>query len=282
MIDQVLGKMEPFDYESGPIWGLGVIRTKSLQLLKFERMFKICRNKKGKLLEIGCGGGRFLETIRRYNPNLRLYGCDVNRKIIESNRNSNKNIYYRWGDVLKLPYKDNSFDFVIGIDILEHVESLDEALNEIKRVLKKNGSLFFSIPTEKNPLCLWNILIKLGRDIKKEYIGHVQRLTYRDVINLSKRHGFRIKRKEHNTFIIGQIFDIIYYSMWGFNNLGDNLRDVNKDEQIRGDEGVFKKFLFSLKNLIGFINYYESKLFYKMAPLSNSIDITLTYPGEKN
>ena len=43
------------------------------------------------------------------------------------------------GDVVKLPFKDNSFDKAICIDVLEHIIDDMSVINEIKRVLKPKG-----------------------------------------------------------------------------------------------------------------------------------------------
>ncbi len=49
-------------------------------------------------------------------------------------------------DLTKLSFENNQFDFVISLEVLEHVPSYRQALREIFRVLKKNGNFIFSIP----------------------------------------------------------------------------------------------------------------------------------------
>ena len=66
-----------------------------------------------------------------------------------------------------LPFKDESFSQVVCTEVLEHLESPIQALREIKRVLKKKGVVFITVPnlTEirrilsiaKNPLSIRNI-----------------------------------------------------------------------------------------------------------------------------
>ena len=48
----------------------------------------------------------------------------------------------------KLKYKSNSIDFVISFFSLEHIYNLNECIDEIRRVLKRNGKLLFAIPNE--------------------------------------------------------------------------------------------------------------------------------------
>ena len=50
------------------------------------------------------------------------------------------------GNVMNMPFADNSFDCVICLETLEHVENPFTALKEIHRVLKPNGKLISSTP----------------------------------------------------------------------------------------------------------------------------------------
>lgn len=63
-------------------------------------------------------------------------------------------------DICSLPYPDNSFDWVICDCVLEHVEGdIQKAVQEIYRVLKKNGSVIvtsaFMYPVHWGPKDLW-------------------------------------------------------------------------------------------------------------------------------
>lgn len=48
----------------------------------------------------------------------------------------------------KIKYKSNSVDLVISFFSLEHIYNLNSCINEISRILKKNGKLVFAIPNE--------------------------------------------------------------------------------------------------------------------------------------
>jgi ubiquinone/menaquinone biosynthesis C-methylase UbiE len=51
-----------------------------------------------------------------------------------------------YGDAQKLPIATNSIDSVLLLDVLEHLQNPDQALNEIFRVLKSNGVLILQVP----------------------------------------------------------------------------------------------------------------------------------------
>ena len=62
----------------------------------------------------------------------------------------NHNLKYVSGSVEKLPFENEQFDIVISFETIEHVkESVQKSfLNEIKRVLKKDGMLIMSTPNK--------------------------------------------------------------------------------------------------------------------------------------
>lgn len=49
-------------------------------------------------------------------------------------------------DILDIQYKDNTFDYVIMNHVLEHIEDMDKAMSEVKRVMKPKGRLILSFP----------------------------------------------------------------------------------------------------------------------------------------
>jgi ubiquinone/menaquinone biosynthesis C-methylase UbiE len=51
-----------------------------------------------------------------------------------------------YGDAQKLPIASSSIDSVLLLDVLEHLQNPDQALNEIFRVLKTNGALILQVP----------------------------------------------------------------------------------------------------------------------------------------
>lgn len=50
------------------------------------------------------------------------------------------------GDIAHLPYRNNSFDFISALDVLEHVKRDDLAISEISRILKTKGIAVITVP----------------------------------------------------------------------------------------------------------------------------------------
>lgn len=92
----------------------------------------------GKVLDLGCGIGDFL----KYRKN--TVGVDVNGKLVEELKDKGYNVFHMDYDVL--PFEDNEFDSIIFDNVLEHIKNPIPLLEEIYRVLNKNGKLLIGVP----------------------------------------------------------------------------------------------------------------------------------------
>ncbi|MEM8760085.1 MAG: bifunctional 2-polyprenyl-6-hydroxyphenol methylase/3-demethylubiquinol 3-O-methyltransferase UbiG [Pseudomonadota bacterium] len=101
---------------------------------------------KGKAaLDLGCGGGFLSEALAERGAT--VSGIDPAAEAIAAARahaeNEGLEIRYDTGVGEALPYPDASFDIVVCVDVLEHVESVPTVLDEIERVLKPGGIFCF-------------------------------------------------------------------------------------------------------------------------------------------
>jgi len=100
--------------------------------------------KEGKILDLGCFNGYILEKINELG-NYELYGLDASTAAVEACQDKGLNVSLV--DLESgIPFEDNTFDAVIGLEIIEHLADTDFFLNEINRVLKTNGKLILSTP----------------------------------------------------------------------------------------------------------------------------------------
>ncbi|MDD5071525.1 MAG: class I SAM-dependent methyltransferase [Patescibacteria group bacterium] len=113
-----------------------------------------------KCVDIGCGNGDDLSIIKRCHPEAELFGVDFgswNREKLES-----LGIKHISADIEKdkLPFEDESIDFIIANQVLEHTKEIFWINHEIFRCLKVNGVFFMGAP---NLLSLHNrFLMALG------------------------------------------------------------------------------------------------------------------------
>ena len=104
---------------------------------------KIDELKEKKIIDVGCGSGRFTIALAQMGVK-EIVGVDLGESGIkigeEFARKLNlKNIKFIKNDVLSLPFDDESFDFVFSKGVLHHTGNLEKGLDEYHRVMKKGG-----------------------------------------------------------------------------------------------------------------------------------------------
>lgn len=105
--------------------------------------------KKSKFLDVGCGAGFNLWKARN-ELECDVQGIDPYRGSFGVGRNFfpvDPSLPIDNGFAEFLPYGDETFDIVFSSHVLEHVHDIPASLNEMKRVLKDNGTLIIGMPT---------------------------------------------------------------------------------------------------------------------------------------
>jgi 2-polyprenyl-3-methyl-5-hydroxy-6-metoxy-1,4-benzoquinol methylase len=148
----------------------------------------------GRLLDIGCGEGYFLEFAERYYE---TYGMDISEYCIKEAMKRTKKSRLSQGDIFKLNYSDEYFDVVTCFDILEHVENYDSAVDECKRILKEEGIFVVRVPNTSSFGLKW----KKQNWFAYKDKTHVSLLHKKVWLELLEKHGFEIK-------------EIIYDGLW--------------------------------------------------------------------
>lgn len=102
-----------------------------------------------KVLEIGCGDGTLWQCNKNRIPkDIEITLSDISQKMIDESYLKLHDITqiksYDYADCFHLPYDDESFDIIIINHVLMYFENLNQALKEIYRVLKKDGTLYCS------------------------------------------------------------------------------------------------------------------------------------------
>ena len=94
---------------------------------------------RGKLLDIGCGTGLFVE--RYIGDGRNAVGLDISRKMIERARRRCRGCDYTVGTGEKIPFYDNTFDAVSSLLVFSYVRDPEAMLSEAYRVLKPGGAI---------------------------------------------------------------------------------------------------------------------------------------------
>ena len=108
--------------------------------------FNTSKLKNKLVLDMGCGSGRFTSAFASLGVK-KAIGVDKGTMGIKiakkyAKLNNIKNLEYKNGSVLKLPFKNEKFDFVFCKGVLHHTGNLKKGLEEFNRVMKRGGGGF--------------------------------------------------------------------------------------------------------------------------------------------
>lgn len=110
-----------------------------------------------RVLDFGSGSGVFLPTLSKNFKEVHTTDLNTNSlEFIKKSNNLSNVIISQSNGGNKLPYQDNYFDIIFAADVLEHFHDSSPILEEFHRILKNDGILLVSGPTE-------NALYKLSR-----------------------------------------------------------------------------------------------------------------------
>lgn len=150
----------------------------------------------GRILDYGCGPGYLAGHLM--TAGIRCEGCDFSDDSVKK-VNDKFNGNPLWGGAKtisgeKFPYKDNSFDFIICLETIEHVldKQLDTMLKEFHRILKpETGTLFITTPN-KEDLGLFTVFCPDCGAVFHRY-QHVRSFTAEALTDLMHFYGFQTK-----------------------------------------------------------------------------------------
>ena len=103
------------------------------------------------------------------------------------------------GDICKMPFDDNFFDLILCNHVLEHIDDDKKAMQELFRVLNKNGTAILQVPIDlekKETFEDVNIKTKQERMEKFGQYDHV-RIYGRDYFKKLKKVGFHVEQNKY-------------------------------------------------------------------------------------
>lgn len=156
---------------------------------------KYIRSENPFLLDAGCGTGGNLMTLQNYG---RAFGIDLSSDALQFCNKSRglKNLVH--GSLERLPFRSDSFDAVISIDVLYHlwVKNDEVALNELNRVLKPGGVLI-----------LQSAAFEWLRGQHDKVVFTRKRYTKKEIVERLAKTGFTVKLATYrNTLLFPFIF----------------------------------------------------------------------------
>ncbi|TFG13559.1 MAG: methyltransferase domain-containing protein [Promethearchaeota archaeon] len=117
---------------------------------------KVKINSNAIVLEIGCGAGYNINNLTKIVKNGKIYGIDYSETMVKLASENNKNhiekgqVEIRYGTVSSLPFSENTFDIIMGVETVNFWPKIIDDLIEIRRTLKPNGTLILINNSYKN------------------------------------------------------------------------------------------------------------------------------------
>ncbi len=181
-----------------------------VKLRLFKKWIKDVSHKKV-FLDIGGGVGNwafhFLPDFKQ------VIVLDVSKKALQ--QIPEKNIVKKVGSATKLPFKNNSADYILLADVLEHIvpKDLPKVMSEAQRVVTPQGRIviFTSEYGYGITLLIKRIFRKMkGRLMKSELTeGHLNRMTFQEIKALVKNADLEIDDYYHYSHIFQQSTDFL-------------------------------------------------------------------------
>lgn len=173
-----------------------------------------------RVLDYGCGEGRYLDILRERFPRARLVGSDVSRVALDHARRQRPDADYVFMSDERVPEPDGAFDLILSVEVLEHVADVELATRELGRLLAPNGRLVLTTPCANPGSLEWVINRRRGGlqptpdgfgRFATDEPGHLRRLTSRDLRVLLARAGVAVDRIDYRA----QLFTTVAVRMPG-------------------------------------------------------------------
>lgn len=177
---------------------------KYVQQYRFKAILKLLGNSSyNRLLEFGTGSGIFLPELSTRCEN--LYACDVHPNFDGIGKMLShygiKNVDLRQQGIEKTDYPDNYFDAIVAVSVLEFVNDLHMAINEIKRILKPDGCFVTICPMQSKML---DMILSIYTDRSADEEFKDSRLY----VTTELESGFKVIQRGYMMPVIGRYFPI--------------------------------------------------------------------------
>lgn len=164
---------------------------------KYSHVYDFLGNELGRVADIGCGPGVFLEYLCRRANN--VFAADVDGQSLErtlARHADNRNLSGVVTLATQLPFPDASLDTVLFLEVLEHLEDDRGALREIQRVLAPGGRMVLSVPVPPGEI---NEGDKWGHKREGYQLNEIEALL--------EAAGFRVPRHAYAQFKFCRLSD---------------------------------------------------------------------------
>ncbi|MFD4263380.1 class I SAM-dependent methyltransferase [Streptomyces sp. NPDC058534] len=117
-------------------------------------------NVRGRVVDVGCGNGKFIQRLRQDRPDLDLLGMDVAPGILAGVTGP-----VAVADATRLPLATGSVDAALALHMLYHVPDIGQAVKELARVVTRDGLVIASTNSDQDKAELDDLWQRAAGDV---------------------------------------------------------------------------------------------------------------------
>lgn len=169
------------------------ILDKIIRFFRFRILFKNLPDNFTALLDIGCGKNPWFFYLNdRKLKNVEITGIDLETPKFETKP---PNVEFINAEIKNtLSFKDNEFDLITILAVLEHLDEPEKIIKEIYRILKPNGVLILTTPSKFAKPILEFLAFKLHLIDEDSIASHKNYFDKKILRNILLKTGFTIKK----------------------------------------------------------------------------------------
>ena len=151
---------------------------------------KNLKKSKVKILDVGCGTGRFVRDLFNTGKKIEYHGIDTSKLMLKKLKKRVKDLpsaFLHYGDACKMHFNSNSFDIVYTYHLMWHLplNAQKEIFEEIVRVTRKNGIIIFDV---LNKDFIWE---KIKSFLKLRSSPELYKLSWREIDVLLRKFNLK-------------------------------------------------------------------------------------------
>lgn len=190
---------------------------------------------KGRILEIGPGGGQFLQAARKLN--FEPYAVEINRKqadyLAQELHIPAENCSASSPDFFKI----QMFDVIYHKDLLSHLHNPLEVLRNLNDKLADDGIMVFETGNVGDLSCRWiNFLGRLS------YPEHVYLFSRQNILDLLRFSGFVCVESHYHTTVLSAVFWKLFFNLKGFIHYAKQIKKGFGSKPVIPGQPAGKKF----------------------------------------
>jgi len=153
------------------IWKSSYIQSEERLRKEAQLVLDMLPTRRGKLLEIGCAGGFFLDEARKRGFHVQGIELNVSMATHAQNRFGITVVQGRVEDIEK-EFFNNEFDVVVMMDVLEHIPQPHSIIQKVNHWLKPHGYLLIRGPLANNRIAMLKEALRRLTKIEKQLSGY--------------------------------------------------------------------------------------------------------------